>query len=109
VTEFWSAEDLLLIAVNATGAQPLVRDYVLLESAAALRSQTGTTRESRTVATSGAGKVVIVVAEDVISADVSLQATMSVSFPAGSAAAATRVRVPSVDPPRVNPPATVAR
>ena len=35
MTEFLSAEDLLLIAVNATGAQPLVRDYGLLESAAA--------------------------------------------------------------------------
>jgi death-on-curing protein len=35
VTEFLSAEDLLVIAVNATGAQPLVRDYGLLESAAA--------------------------------------------------------------------------
>ncbi len=30
-----SAEDLLLIAINATGAQPLVRDYGLQESAAA--------------------------------------------------------------------------
>lgn len=34
MTEFLTAEDLLVIAVNATGAQPLVRDYGLLESAA---------------------------------------------------------------------------
>jgi len=39
VTEYLTAEDLLVIAVNATGAQPLVRDYGLLESAAA-RPQT---------------------------------------------------------------------
>lgn len=35
MTEFLTAEDLLVIAVNATGAQPRVRDYGLLESAAA--------------------------------------------------------------------------
>jgi death on curing protein len=35
VTEFLTAEDLLVIAVNATGTQPLVRDHGLLESAAA--------------------------------------------------------------------------
>ncbi|MQA64115.1 MAG: type II toxin-antitoxin system death-on-curing family toxin [Actinophytocola sp.] len=35
MTEYLTAEDLLVIAVNATGAQPLVRDYGLPESAAA--------------------------------------------------------------------------
>lgn len=39
MTEYLTAEDLLVVAVNATGAQPLVRDYGLLESAAA-RPQT---------------------------------------------------------------------
>lgn len=34
MSEFLTAEDLLVIAVNAAGAQPLVRDYGLLESAA---------------------------------------------------------------------------
>jgi death on curing protein len=39
VTDYLTIEDLLVIATNATGAQPLVRDYGLLESAAA-RPQT---------------------------------------------------------------------
>lgn len=39
MTEYLNSEDLLVIAANATGAQPLVRDYGLLESAAA-RPQT---------------------------------------------------------------------
>ena len=45
-------------------------------SAAAMRSQTGTTRESRTAATSGAGTTLTVVAEAAISAEVSLPATI---------------------------------
>jgi death on curing protein len=39
VTDYLTTEDLLLVAANAVGAQPLVRDYGLLESAAA-RPQT---------------------------------------------------------------------
>lgn len=35
MTEFLTVDDLLLIALRATGAPPLVRDYGLLESAAA--------------------------------------------------------------------------
>jgi death on curing protein len=35
VTDYLTTEDLLLITANAVGAQPLVRDYGLLESAAA--------------------------------------------------------------------------
>jgi death-on-curing protein len=35
VTDYLTAEDLLVVAANAIGAQPLVRDYGLLESAAA--------------------------------------------------------------------------
>lgn len=39
MTDYLTIEDLLIVAANATGAQPLVRDYGLLESAAA-RPQT---------------------------------------------------------------------
>ena len=39
MTDYLTTEDLLLVAANAVGAQPLVRDYGLLESAAA-RPQT---------------------------------------------------------------------
>jgi len=39
VTDYLTTEDLLLVAANAVGTQPLVRDYGLLESAAA-RPQT---------------------------------------------------------------------
>ncbi|MPZ28560.1 MAG: type II toxin-antitoxin system death-on-curing family toxin [Micromonosporaceae bacterium] len=39
MTIFLTVEDLLQVAANATGAQPLVRDFGLLESAAA-RPQT---------------------------------------------------------------------
>lgn len=39
MTDYLTAEDLVLITTNATGRQPLVRDYGLLESAAA-RPQT---------------------------------------------------------------------
>lgn len=35
MTEYLTVEDLLIVAVHATGAQPLVRDYGLLASAAA--------------------------------------------------------------------------
>lgn len=35
MTDFLTAEDLLVVARNATGSQPLVRDFGLLESAAA--------------------------------------------------------------------------
>lgn len=35
MTEFLTTDDLLVIARNAIGAQPLVRDYGLLEAAAA--------------------------------------------------------------------------
>ena len=39
MTDYLTTEDLLLVAANAVGAQPLVRDYGLLQSAAA-RPQT---------------------------------------------------------------------
>lgn len=39
MTDYLTTEDLLQVAANAIGGQPLVRDYGLLESAAA-RSQT---------------------------------------------------------------------